>query len=114
MRRYWPDDAKRRLVELSYRPDFSIAETALRYGVNANQLHTWRRQFGKDEPTVVAAKPTLEFAAVDIVAAPSGPRPRGGGAGVIEIELTCGAKVRVGDDVGENSLRRVLSALGAR
>ncbi len=116
MRRYWSEKAKRRLVELSYQPNFSIAETALRYGVNANQLHNWRRAFGAPaaatslEPEKRTGS-TMSFAPVDIIE--RAPRPRRASAisSAIEIELSCGARVRVGEEVVEEALRRVLSAL---
>ena len=36
---------KKRLVEASNDPNQSVASVALAHGVNANQLHKWRKQF---------------------------------------------------------------------
>lgn len=42
-RRRWPLEEKRRIVEATLSPGASIAAVAREYGVNANQLHMWRR-----------------------------------------------------------------------
>ena len=43
-RRYSPE-FKQRLVEASKAPGQSVASVAREYGINANQLHRWRREF---------------------------------------------------------------------
>ena len=45
-RRAWTTDEKRRIVDESLEDDASLAEVARRHDLNANQLFTWRRQFG--------------------------------------------------------------------
>ena len=40
---------KRSAVDASNQPDASIAGVAMAYGINANQLHKWRRQFQVSE-----------------------------------------------------------------
>jgi len=42
-RRRWPLEQKRRIVEATLAPGASIAQIAREHGVNANQLHAWRR-----------------------------------------------------------------------
>jgi transposase len=42
-RRRWPLEQKRRIVEATLAPGASIAAVAREHGVNANQLHLWRR-----------------------------------------------------------------------
>ena len=42
-RRRWPLEQKRRIVEATFAPGVSIAQVAREHGVNANQLHSWRR-----------------------------------------------------------------------
>ncbi len=49
-RRTWTRDEKRRIVDESLAEGASIAEVARRHDLNANELFTWRRQFGV-EPT---------------------------------------------------------------
>ncbi len=48
-RRYSPE-FKQRLVEASNRSDQSVASVARQHGVNANQLHKWRREFEGSGP----------------------------------------------------------------
>jgi transposase len=43
-RRFWSADEKRRMIDESLAPGASVSKVAQRYGVNANQLFTWRRQ----------------------------------------------------------------------
>ena len=43
-RRSWSMDEKRRMIAESREPGASVAQVALRHGVNANLLFTWRRQ----------------------------------------------------------------------
>lgn len=104
-------DEKRRLVALSYEPGVSVALVARRHEVNANLLFNWRRQLGGPAQTGVD-QTGMTFAPVEIV-----PERRHeeqlGAAGLIEIELPGGARVRVDGQVSEPALRRVLSALKA-
>lgn len=57
VRRRWPVEQKRRIVEATYAPGASIAQVAREHGVNANQLHSWRRlyQAGRFEAQSKAA-----------------------------------------------------------
>ncbi len=48
-RRRWTAAEKERMVSESLVPGASASEVARRYGVNANQLFAWRRQFQSDE-----------------------------------------------------------------
>ena len=45
-RRSWTREETRRIVDESLMDGASIAEIARRHDLNANQLFTWRRQFG--------------------------------------------------------------------
>lgn len=44
-RRRWPLEQKRRIVEATFAAGVSIAQVAREHGVNANQLHSWRRLY---------------------------------------------------------------------
>jgi transposase len=110
-RRYRGLDEKLRLVALTYEPGASVALVARRNDVNANLLFNWRRQLAG--PAAAADQPgAMTFAPVEIVPEPRHEEPLGA-AGLIEIELPGGARVRVDGQVSEPALRRVLSALKA-
>jgi transposase len=105
-RRYWKKEAKRRIVAESLENGASVAEVARRYGLNANLLFTWRRQFAAAEtrkppailPVTIASPP---------LALPAAP----GATGRMEITLVCGEKIVVGADVETAALARVIKAL---
>ncbi len=111
-RRYRSLDEKRRLVALSYEPGASVALVARRHDVNANLLFNWRRQLGGEAQRGVGQPGTMSFAPVEVVPDP-GHEGHLGVAGLMEIELPGGARVRVDGQVSEPALRRVLSALKA-
>jgi len=50
---------KQSAVEASRQPGASIAGVAMAHGINANQLHKWRRQFSGTLPTVAVSAPSL-------------------------------------------------------
>jgi hypothetical protein len=83
-------------------PGASVAEIARRHGVNANLLFSWRRQH---EQGVLAERTRPPRAAKMLpvrIAAPSA-SPSAAVAAAIEIELPCGARVRViGDMKGKD------------
>jgi transposase len=82
---------------------------ALRHGVNANLLFNWRRRYGEVSPTVSESAAGPGFALIDL--APQSPEPAP--CGIIEIELGGGERVRVGYDVDQPAVGRVLCALKA-
>ena len=50
---------KQSAVEASRQAGASIAGVAMAHGINANQLHKWRRQFPGTLPTVAVSTPSL-------------------------------------------------------
>ena len=99
-RRRWTTAEKLRIVQESQAPDAKVSEIARRHDVHPNQLHSWRRQA---RTGVLAgtgaghgAREGTRFTAVAIApeavlpAAPPGPA-----AGVIEIELAAGGRMRI-------------------
>ena len=111
-RRRWSEAEKRRLVALTFEAGASVAEIARRHGVNDNLLFNWRRRLGHTAMLPAPnAGPTLDFAVVDVV--PDASRQGRDNAGLIEIELPGGVRVRVDAEVSEAALKRVLSALKA-
>jgi transposase len=110
-RRHWSPEEKRRLVALTHEPGASVALVARRHDMNANLLFNWRRKLGRNGLMIApAASPALAFAPIEVI-----PEPRRDerAAGLMEIELPGGARVRVDAQVDELALRRVLAALKA-
>lgn len=126
-RRRWSFEEKARIVEASYAANTSVSALARRYGIALGLLFTWRRQaregrlggaeqapvfvpvVTKPEPDPGPCVPTLSASA----AADEHPRRRRR-AGVIEIDLGGGRRLKVDRDVDAEALRRVLSVLEER
>lgn len=106
-RRSWTMEEKRRIVDESLEDGASIAEIARLYELNANQLFTWRRQFGL-EPATASDVTTL----LPVTIAPEGEVETGsGGVGQMEIVLAGGVRIILWADVQTAALTRVLKAL---
>jgi transposase len=123
-RRIWSDEQKRLIVVEAMQPGALVTDVARRWGIGTGLIYTWRRQMRGGE---LGAMPVPAFAEVTVTSPPAtaereppAPRPEvpaaagDCGAGQIEVALPCGATVRVGRDVDEAALRRVLSAVWAR
>ena len=110
-RRSWSLDEKQRIVDESLEDCASLAEVARRHDLNANQLFTWRRQFGveaagpKDVAPILPVTIALETAAEE---------PDPGSSGQIEIVLAEGDRILVWSDVETVALTHVLKALSRR
>src|SRR3954471_19983059 len=125
-RRLWSEEQKQLIVAEAMQPGALVTEVARRWGIGTGLIYTWRRQMRQGElgampvlaPTfaqvTVASHPAMAepapVASLPEVTAEAGDRD----AGRIEVALPCGATVRVGRDVDEVALRRVLSAVQAR
>ena len=113
-RRRWSRSEKERIVSASFEPGVSASEVARSAGIHVSQLFRWRKQLCE---RVVPSTPALipvavvPDAPVPAEIAPVRSRRR---AGVIEIGLSGGRRVRVDRDVDAEALRRVLDALGER
>jgi transposase len=104
----WPEALKREIVAASLAPGASVSVVARQYDVNTNLVFAWRKRFGAF-PTASAA-PQL----VPVVLAPDRSAPAAPAADIIEIELTSGHRVRIGNGIKAASLRLVLDALERR
>jgi transposase len=123
-RRMWSDEQKQLIVTEAMQRGALVTEVARRWGIGTGLIYTWRRQMRQGElgamPVPAFAEltvtPPLAMAEPEPVAAPP-EVPAEASAhdhGRIEVALPCGATVRVGRDVDEAALRRVLSAVRAR
>ncbi len=125
-RRRWSVDDKLRLVAEMAEPGTRVRAVAARHGVCESLLFTWRRQVrdgvlrAPEIPVFMPvqmlgtplAAPGLSRPEPSLAAAPAAAHaPARPQAGLIEIELGDGRQVRVGADVNQAALRRVLAAL---
>lgn len=99
LRRRWPDEFKERAVAASLVPGTNVSAVARQMGISPSQLFGWRRQ-ALAKGTVIAT--AAGGSTPEVVA----PRP----APIIEIAIG-NTVVRVGVDIGEADLRRVLRAV---
>lgn len=100
-RRRWSREEKARIVAESLDPAVSVSAVAHRYGLNPNQLFTWRRQL-RDQ-----VEPWLPCGDDD-GRGEEAPTP----ASSERIEVILGAvTVRVGPGVDASALRRVLQVV---
>ena len=117
-RRQWSGDEKARIVEETLVPGARVAEVARRNAVSASLVFGWRRLardglLGRGVPALVPVEIVAPVPALPAPTAPSVSRLRRL-AGLIEIELPQGRRLRVGSDVDGDALRRVLDALDRR
>ena len=116
-RRRWSRSEKERLVAASFEPGVSGSEVARSAGIHVSQLFRWRKQLCERVAPSAAALIPVEVVLsplptpVETSATPVRSRRR---AGMIEIGLSGGRRVRVDRDVDGEALRRVLDALGER
>jgi len=103
------------MVAESYEPGASVSVVARRHDVNANVLFAWRRQVREGGLaagllTVAAADQT--FIPVTVTGGPVADEAKKvEQAGVIEIDLPTGVRLRVDGAVDGQALRQVLMAL---
>ena len=115
----YPTEFKRRLAVEACEPEISVAKLALRYGLNANMVFKWRRQyraglFGTHSSGCQTAETPL-FLPVVTSATPSKLKPRAAShePGYIEI-LRGDSRIRICGDVTTSALHLVLDCLAAR
>jgi transposase len=107
-RRSWSLDEKRLIVDESLADGASIAEVARRYDLNANQLFTWRRQFGVEPLAPKELAPILPVTIAPDTTAAGSDVPS---TGQMEIVLAQGDRIIVWADVETAALSRVVKAL---
>ena len=116
-RRRYDGEEKLRLVRGAFSPGVKVAEFARIEGVDASLLYRWRRQ-------VLGAAPERPGFAPLVVAGGDGPVDAGGSTapfsppepepGLVEVELACGARVRVRGAADPAAIRAVMGALRGR
>ena len=121
-RRRWTLQEKQRIVTESYGGPRLVSVTARRNGLSTSQLFTWRRLArdgklsGDTAPALVPVEITPGAAPLssDVPQPVSSPPAQRARAGIIEIELGGGCRVRVDRDVDTEALQRVLELLRRR
>jgi transposase len=115
VRRRWPVEQKRRIVEATYAPGASIAQVAREHGVNANQLHSWRRlyQAGRFEAQSQAAT-LLPVRMIEeptrVIAQPAAKPRRTHTVGLLELDTPRG-RLHIQGAIDPCTLRIVLESL---
>ncbi len=110
-RRRWSKAEKLRIVEESFSGRRLVSATARAHGISRSLLTTWRRlhregRLGEDE--TVSFAPLLVAPPPRAAPAVQGAEPR---AERIEIVLTNGRRIVVGEDVDPVALSRLVSVL---
>lgn len=110
-RRHHPLEFKQQVVAESSRRGASVAGVALAHGLNANQLHKWRRDLL--QPKAPAARNALLPVTVEPAPLLIGAPTTESGPGAIEIELPH-ARLTVRGHVDLDALQTVLALLHTR
>ena len=116
-RRRYDEEEKLRLVRGAFSPGVKVAEFARAEGVDASLLYRWRRQFlsaaaerPSFAPLVVTGDAGLAEAGASAAPLPlPDPAP-----GIVEVELACGARVRITGAADPAAIRAAMGALRGR
>jgi transposase-like protein len=113
--RSWPEALKREIVAASLAPGASVSTVARQYDVNANQVFSWRKLYRQD-PVASAMRTAPQMFPVVVTAERDAvsPEPSAVPAETIEIDLGGKYRIRVGNGVNAQTLRRVLDVLERR
>ena len=112
VRRFWPDEEKRRIVGQALVPGISVSQVARRYDLNANQVFNWMHdpRFQPDDDVIA----DTQFLPVEIIRESRGehkPAPRA--EGYLEVALANGRCIRLIGDVDPAAVSRVVRSLEA-
>ena len=118
-RRRWSDEERRQAVEETQH--IAVSAVARKYGMAKSLLFRWRKEAGlatkrKSIAPFVAVQIAAPIAASLAFGMPQSAPPRTSAsaipeAGIIEIELVSGTKLRVSETVKQESLRHIIAAL---
>jgi transposase len=112
---------KLRIVRETLHPSASVAEVAMRNGVNANQLFTWRRQYLRGQLKGRSAEPlavpavlpvrmgeVIEPGSMENAAQPVAPVSR---SESIEVEFPSGPRLKVWGSANPQTLQAIIREL---
>ncbi len=111
IRRRWTIEQKRQLVWEGLNSGQPLSRFARQRGIAPSAAYRWLQEFAR--PVLTAPPPAAEPAFAEVqVAAPASPVPTATSAPqLIEIELAGGRRIRVGDTVDVDALRRIIAVL---
>ena len=116
-RRRWSRSQKEGLVAASLEPGVTASEVARAAGIHTSQLFRWRKELCPRSEVGAAALVPVQVVQSPVSVPSAATAPASDSrrkAGVIEIDLGSGRRVRVDRDVDAEALRRVLDVLGGR
>ncbi len=113
-RRRWSEEDKRRLVAETLAPGQTVHGVARRRGVSPSQLFAWRKLFRPGIDRAAPAPWVPGFAAVEIAPAAVASMGEATPAGLIEIELAGGERVRISGAADPSVVTAALRALVQR
>jgi transposase len=107
--RSWPEALKREIVAVSLAPGASVSMIARLYDVNTNLVFTWRKRWGQASDVGSPQLVPLVVTPDQSVVTPPAPS-----ADLIENDLPCGYRERIGSNIKAAALSVVLDALERR
>ena len=110
----WPEALKREIVAACLVPGASVSVVARQYDVNANMVFAWRKLYGGMPDMAPSQLVQVVVTPDPPVAAAVAPSAETSSAGLIEIELPRGYRVRISGNIKGSTLRVVLDALERR
>ena len=117
-RRRWSRDEKEQLVAATLEPGAKVSEVAQAAGIHTSQLFRWRKELCERSEPVEQQLVPVQIAPSSAVSPTTEdsprPAPRRRKAGMIEIDLGGGRRVRVDRDFDREALCRVLDVLADR
>jgi transposase len=118
-RRKWPAEVKARIMEEALAPGITIASVADRHGIARSQVYGWLRKARAGKLPGISLSPAASTAFVPVkveeaaAAAPTQSRAEAAvrRAGVVEIGLTNGRSLKVGEEIDPAVVARLAAAL---
>ena len=110
-RRRWTDTQKVRIVEESFGPRGSMAETARRHDIGRTLLVRWRRQYRNNELAGGAAPLRFMPVTLALPEVPTNPTPASTSVERTEITLLNGRRLSVAAMIDPVALTRLVQAL---
>ncbi|MEM1364048.1 MAG: transposase [Pseudomonadota bacterium] len=109
-RRKWSDDEKRMICAQTVFAGVSVAQVARRYDLNANQIFNWLKD-PKFAPNDHPEEDEAKFLPVEVIAEPTRGEATPETAGLIELELANGHRLRISGSYDPDAVARLVRHL---